>query len=60
MANPTGLAASWQSFLVGRGVVIPEVGASWPAVWWTEAAIGACVFVLLLVGMPRAGEPASR
>jgi nucleoside transporter len=60
MANPTGLAASWQSFLVGRGVVIPEVGASWPAVWWTEAAIGAVAFGLLVFGMPRAGQPPAK
>jgi hypothetical protein len=41
-------------------VVIPEVGASWPAVWWTEAAIGAVAFGLLVFGMPRAGQPPAK
>ena len=53
----TGLAGRWQAFLVERGVQIPATGSSWPAVWWTEAAIGLGVFALLVVGLTGTREP---
>jgi nucleoside transporter len=57
MAGPSGLAAGWQSFLVGRGIVVPAEGLSWPALWWTEAAVGLLVFVTLLAGLAGTREP---
>jgi nucleoside transporter len=60
MAGPTGLAARWQSFLVERGIAIPATGLSWPALWWTEAAVGLAVFALLVVGMAGTREPEAR
>ena len=52
MASATGIAAGWQSLLKDFGIVIPVTGLSWPALWWTEAAIGALVFLVLFIFMP--------
>jgi nucleoside transporter len=58
MAAPTGMAAAWQDALKAFGVAIPAAGSSWPAVWWTEAAIGALVFVEMALLMPSRGDEA--
>ncbi len=57
-AGATGVASMWQRVLMGCGVHIPATGSSWPAVWWTEAAIGGAVCVWLMVGLPRRRQPA--
>ncbi|MFO0782655.1 MAG: MFS transporter [Phycisphaerales bacterium] len=51
-AAPGGLAGWWQGALSSMGVSLTPGALSYPAVWWTEAAIGAAVFVLMLVAMP--------
>jgi hypothetical protein len=39
-----------------RGLEIPAFGTSWPALWWTEAAIGLVAFALILFGMPNSAD----
>ncbi|MCE9620073.1 MAG: MFS transporter [Planctomycetes bacterium] len=59
MASPAGFAATWQGMLKDFGVAIPATGSSWPAVWWTESAMGAVVFLAMLLLMPnRKSAPA--
>jgi len=61
MQGAEGFAASWQKLLVSwRGYEIPASGPSWPVLWLTEAAVGALAFAVLVLGMPRAGEPAAK
>ena len=55
-AGATGLAGQWQHFMRARGLEIPAFGTSWPAVWWTEATIGAVAFALLVFGMPKSAD----
>lgn len=47
-----GVASWWQGVLAKAGVVFTPGELSWPAVWWTQAAIAAIVFAVLLVLMP--------
>ena len=46
------LAAWWQGVLGAAGVTITPGTLSWPAVWWTQAAIAAIVFVVIVALMP--------
>lgn len=55
-AGATGLAGQWQHFMRARGLEIPAFGTSWPALWWTEAAIGLVAFALILFGMPNSAD----